>query len=209
METKLILIDDHLVVLEGLRLVLQGQQGLSVCGVFTNGEDAIAYLKEHEDIAIVFLDIHLPGKNGFEICKLIKKQFPAVKILILSSFYERSNIARMIHNGASGYLSKTAGATQLTEAITTVLSNKVYFSEEVQQSFFPSEKTTGSTYPKLTPRELEILSLIAAGKTTPQIAGVLFLSQLTVETHRKNMMHKLEVSNTASLIKRALDTGIL
>lgn len=196
-------------VLEGLRMLLQDQKEITVSATFTNGEDALGYLNQNNDIDIIFLDINLPGQNGFELCKRIKKEHGAVRIVVLSTFYERSNIARMINYGASGYLSKTAGKAELIEAIQAVMHNKAFFSEEVQKELFFSDKAAKQPLPKLTRREKEILILIAEGKTTAEVAEKLFISQLTVETHRKNMIHKLGASNTAALIKVALDNGIL
>lgn len=196
-------------VLEGLRMLLQDEREITVSAAFTNGKEALDYLSKNNDIDIVFLDINLPGQNGFELCKCIRKEHVTVKVIVLSTFYERSNIARMINYGASGYLSKTAGKAELIEAVQAVIQNRAFFSEEVQKELLPSDNITKQTLPKLTRREKEILILIAEGKTTAEVAETLFISQLTVETHRKNMIHKLNANNTAALIKLALDNGII
>jgi DNA-binding NarL/FixJ family response regulator len=201
----LLLVDDHPMVLEGLRALLAGSGDISIKGAFTNGADALTFL-ENNNIDIILLDINLPGMNGYELCKLIKKKYPAIKVIALSTHTERSGITRMIQNGASGYLSKSADSKQLLAAIHAVQANNIYLGDEIQMEL-TSPGTT--TLPKLTRREKEVLTLIAEGKTTAQMAEDLFLSHLTVETHRRNIMTKFDVSNSAALIKLALDNGLI
>jgi two-component system nitrate/nitrite response regulator NarL len=203
---NLVLVDDHQMVLEGLRALLAGHKAISVQGAFTNGVDALDFLDGNNVVDILFLDINLPGMNGFELCKLIKKKHPAVKIIALSTHTERSAITRMIQNGASGYLSKSADSKQLLAAIHAVYANSIYLGDEVQMELVSPGTTT---LPKLTRREQEVLVLIAEGKTTAQIAEALFLSNLTIETHRRNIMLKFDVNNSASLIKLAVENGLI
>ena len=202
---NLLLIDDHPMVLEGLRALLAASEDVSIKGAFTNGADALSFL-ENNTIDVILLDINLPGMNGYELCKLIKKKYPAIKIIALSTHTERSGITRMIQNGASGYLSKSADSKQLLAAIQAVYTNNIFLGDEIQMEL----ASPGSTsLPKLTRREKEVLTLIAEGKTTAQMADELFLSHLTVETHRRNIMTKFEVSNSAALIKLALENGLI
>ena len=203
---NLVLVDDHQMVLEGLRALLAGNKDIAIQAAFTNGVDAMAFLEGNSSVDILFLDINLPGMNGFELCKLIKKKHPAIKIIALSTHTERSAITRMIQNGASGYLSKSADSKQLLAAIHAVYANGIYLGDEIQMELASPGATT---LPKLTRREQEILVLIADGKTTAQIAESLFLSHLTVETHRRNIMLKFDVNNSAALIKLALDKGLI
>ncbi|HEX7755667.1 MAG TPA: response regulator transcription factor [Niabella sp.] len=207
---KLLLIDDHPMVLEGLKALFQNREGIMVAAAFTHGKDALAYLKKQPAVDLVFLDIDLPEINGFELCKRIRNDFPAVKILALSTHYERSGVARMIQNGASGYIAKTAGAEELMTAIDTVCNNGMYLGADIQQKLtLPEQPGNRAALPKLTRREKELLLHIADGKTTAQIAGLLFMSPLTAETHRKNLMRKLGANNTATLIKTAVENGLL
>ena len=202
---NLLLIDDHPMVLEGLRALLAGSKRVAIKGAFTNGADALGFL-ENNNIDVMLLDINLPGMNGYELCKLIKKKYPVIKIIALSTHTERSGITRMIQNGASGYLSKSADSKQLLAAIHAVQANNIYLGDEIQLELTSPGATT---LPKLTRREKEVLVLIAEGKTTAQMAEMLFLSHLTVETHRRNIMMKFEVNNSAALIKLALDNGLI
>lgn len=203
---NLVLVDDHQMVLEGLRAILAGSKEVTIKGAFTNATDVLSFLEGNNAIDVIFLDINLPGMNGYELCKLIKKKYPAIKVLALSTHTERSGITRMIQNGASGYLSKSADDKELLAAIRTAYANGIYLGDEIQMELTSAGATA---LPKITRREKEILALIAEGKTTAQIAEALFLSHLTVETHRRNIMLKFEVNNSAALIKLAIDNGLI
>ena len=203
---NLVLVDDHQMVLEGLRAILAGSKEVSIKGAFINATDVLSFLEGNNAIDVIFLDINLPGMNGYELCKLIKKKYPAIKVLALSTHTERSGITRMIQNGASGYLSKSADDKELLAAIRTAYANGIYLGDEIQMELTSAGATA---LPKITRREKEILALIAEGKTTAQIAEALFLSHLTVETHRRNIMLKFEVNNSAALIKLAIDNGLI
>lgn len=210
MEIKILLIDDHPAVLAGLCALLVKQREMSVAASFTAGHEALTYLSGENPVDIIFLDINLPEINGYELCRIISKKFPAIKIIALSTFYERSNIIRMIQNGASGYLPKTADIDEMLNAIATVRQNELYLGKDIKSELLNAgNKNATQEIPKLTRREKEILAAIAEGKTNPQIAEQLFLSTLTIETHRKNIMHKLNVSNTATLIKAAIENGLV
>ena len=204
---SLMLVDDHQMVLEGLKSLLQHHQDIAIRFACTNGQAAIDYLVEGNLIDVILLDINLPGMNGFELCKLIKKKFPAIKIVALSTHQERSAVTRMLQNGASGFLSKSADGEELSAAIHTVAANGIYLGAEVQQEM--TSPGASAALPKLTRREKEILTQIAEGKTTSQIAEALFLSHLTVETHRRNIMQKYEVNNVAALIRMAMEQGMI
>jgi DNA-binding NarL/FixJ family response regulator len=206
---SLMLVDDHQMVLEGLRSLLQHHQDIEIRFACTNGQAAIDYLMAGNLIDMVLLDINLPGMNGFELCKLIKKKFPAIKIIALSTHQERSAVTRMLQNGASGFLSKSADGKELSAAIHTVDANGIYLGTEIQQEMTSPGTSGAAALPKLTRREKEILIHIAEGKTTSQIAEALFLSHLTVETHRRNIMQKYEVNNVAALIRLAMEQGMI
>ncbi len=205
---KLVIVDDHQMVLEGLKALLKNTADITIEGSFTRGADALDHLASCA-VDVVMLDINLPGMNGFELCRIIRKKFPLVKIIAPSTHNERSTITRMIQNGASGYLLKSATDMELENAIRAVFANSLYFGDDVQQAMTAAPADIHLQLPKLTRREKEILSLVAEGKTTVQMAEALSLSPLTVETHRRNMMQKFDVSTAAGLIKIALEHGLI
>jgi DNA-binding NarL/FixJ family response regulator len=206
---NLMLVDDHQMVLEGLKSLLHHDSDVGINFACTRAQEAIDYLMDGNNIDVILLDINLPGMNGFELCKLIKRKYPAIKIIALSTHQERSAVTRMLQNGASGFLSKSADGKELSAAIHAVAVNGIYLGAEVQQEM-TSPGASGTTgLPKLTRREKEILTRIAEGKTTAQIAKTLFLSHLTVETHRRNIMQKYDVNNVAALIRLAMEQGMI
>lgn len=160
-------------------------------------------LKQH-DIQLCFLDINLPDISGIDLCLKIKNEFPKIHIIGLSTFSQRSYIAQMMQNGASGYLLKSATKEDIEDAIFSVLNGKSYF------NILPYETTKNEKdVPLLTRREKEILLLIADGLTNNEIAIKLFLSSHTVDSHRKNLLIKFDVNNAALLIKKASHLGLI
>lgn len=208
MSTKVFIIDDHPMVVAGLNALLSQLENIEVAGAVSNAFDAIPFLKQHE-VDLILLDINLPDVSGIDLCKKICKEFPSIKILGISTFSERSYISRMIENGASGYLIKSASSSEIEEAIKTVLAGKIYLNVSMEHLLRPLHITAEDSLPKLTKREKEILNLIAEGLTNNQIAENLFISPLTVDSHRKNLLTKLNVNNTASLVRVAIENGLI
>lgn len=208
MPVKVFIIDDHPMVVAGLNSLLGRLENIEVAGAVSNAFDAIPFLKKNK-IEVVLLDINLPDISGIDLCKKIHKEFPDIKILGISTFSERSYISRMIENGASGYLIKSASADEIAEAIDTVLKGKIYLSVSMEHIAKPLSIMPSDNLPALTKREKEILHLISEGLTNNQIAEKLFISPLTVDSHRKNLLTKLNVNNTASLIKLAVQNGLI
>ncbi|TLV00689.1 response regulator [Dyadobacter luticola] len=204
MSVRILIVDDHPMVLEGLKSLLADNEEVTVVGTASNAIDAIAFLKSNE-VDIAFLDINLPDINGIDLCKKVKEQFPTVKTLALSTFSERAYVSRMIQNGASGYLIKSSGKEEILEAIRQVQLGGYFMNVNFDQNTATAPKTV----PFLTRREKEVLVLIAEGMTNPQIAEQLFISVTTVNSHRQNLLMKFEVSNTASLIKLAAGLGLI
>jgi len=204
----LAIVDDHLIVLEGLQKLLTDIEGITIAGCFTKGVDFINFLKENK-VNIVLLDITLPDANGIDLCKEIKRISPATYVLALSNHSQRSMILQMLTNGAAGYLLKNVSAEELIACINEALQGRITFSNAVKEIM--AQPTIGELNgpPQLTTREKEILRLIADGQTTPEIAEQLHLSPLTVETHRKNLLQKFEVKNVASLIKTAMEQRLV
>ena len=203
---NIFIIDDHPMVVAGLTALLHDFEEVKVAGSVSNAFEAIPFLKSN-DVDLVLLDINLPDISGIDLCRKITKDFPGVKVLGISTFGERSYISRMIENGASGYLIKNASAAEIQEAIETVMAGKLYLSVSIETLL--KSKNNYAEIPALTKREKEILSLISEGYTTNQMAEKLFISPLTVESHRKNLLTKLNVNNTASLIRLAVSMNLV
>jgi DNA-binding NarL/FixJ family response regulator len=203
---NILLIDDHSMVIEGMKSILSQIPEVLVKATAVNAFEAIAALRQN-DIDIAFVDINLPDVSGIELCAKIKKEFPQVHVLGLSTFKQRSYVSQMIANGASGYLLKSAGKEEIDEAIKNVLAGKIFFSIDINNT--KTEILSEDEIPTLTRREKEILKMIAEGLTTNEIAQKIFVSPYTVDTHRKNLLSKFEVSNTALLIKTAATFGLL
>jgi DNA-binding NarL/FixJ family response regulator len=202
------LIDDHPIVIEGLKMLLQNETNVEVVGGFGSGEDFLAYLKQNR-VDLVLLDITLPDINGMDLCKTIKNESLATVILVLSNHTERSIIMQTIQNGASGYLLKNSSVDELRNCIAEALKGNICFSKEVIDIISRPSKNQLQGRPQLTRREKQILSLLAEGKTSQNIADELFLSPLTVDTHRKNLIQKFEVKNVAGLIMAATQQQLL
>ena len=208
METKkinILLVDDHSMVIEGMKAILKKIPMVHIAATTANALEAIAELrKKHVDLA--FVDINLPDISGIELCKKIKSEFPLIHVIGLSTFKQRSYVSQMITNGASGYLLKSATREEIEEAIETVLKGRMYFSTDINNA---TPAMPQGEAPTLTRREKEILKLIAEGRKSNEIAEQLFLSPYTVDTHRKNLLTKFDVTNTALLIKKAAEFELL
>lgn len=202
---NIMIIDDHPMVIEGLRSLLGDHGEISISHSCTMGEEGFRILGENK-VHVVLLDINLPDVSGTDLCLRIKTAFPAVRILGMSTYSEASLVHQMIQNGAKGYLLKNASADELVKAIQLVHEGQVYFSPEVQKIL---AEFSIKDQPKLTRREKEVLELIAAGTTSQRIADMLFVSPLTIETHRRNLMQKFGVNNAAALIRAAIEHKLL
>ena len=208
---KLIIVDDHQIVRDGLKLLLKLSENIDVVGEAHDASSLFANLKKVTP-DILLLDIELPGKSGIEIAKEITKDFPSIKIIILSAQTSESNVISAIETGVHGFLPKHSGQNQLLQAIHTVNSGEEYFDasisqiviKSIKQSF--SEKTARST---LTPRESEIVKLISEGLLHKEIALQLFISKRTVDNHVSNIMQKLSFRSKADIIRYAFKSGLV
>ncbi|MFM9907706.1 MAG: response regulator [Chitinophagaceae bacterium] len=200
MPIKLFIVDDHYMVVEGIHSLLQKEKNIVWTGHASNASSCLAFLqKELPDV--ILMDINLPDKSGIDLCKEVLEKYPSVFIIGLSTFNQQSFIQKMMDNGASGYVLKNATQEELMEAIQTVLKGKTFFSVEAAQSL---RKNLDAGIPVLTRREKEVLELIAEGMTNNEIAKKIFVSPNTVDTHRKNLLAKLNAKNTAALVKIAI-----
>lgn len=197
---KVIVVDDHPMVLEGMKSMLSQISFVELTGTAVNAYEAVEQIKAAAP-DIVITDINMPEISGIDLALKIRNEFASVKVIAMSTFKERSYISQMIQNGALGYLIKSASKEEIEEAILSVHEGKLYMSLDVNLT--STEKTELKNIPVLSSREKEILQLIADGLTNPQIAAKLFLSLHTVDSHRKNILTKFAVNNTASLIKLA------
>lgn len=199
MTTKVFITDDHYMIVEGIRSLLQHEKGIEWMGHAMNAASCLAFLNQQQP-DVILMDINLPDKSGIELCKEVKAKYSSIRILGLSSFNQQSFIEKMLENGASGYVLKNATREELIEAIDAVMEGRKYLSDEAATTV---KKNEDAKIPLLTRREKEVLSLIAEGLTNNQIAEKLFISTTTVDTHRKNLLAKFDAKNTATLIRRA------
>lgn len=203
----MIIVEDHSIIVEGLSSILNNAEELELAGTFLNAEDALEYLQANKT-DVVLLDISLPEMSGIELCRVLKQQDKNIKIIALTNHTEKSVIQEMLQNGADGYLLKNTSKQDLVTAISQVMNNQFTMQSELQQILF-SQTPKDKNIPRLTTREKEILSLVSQGATTSVIATQLFISPQTVETHRRNLMQKFEVNNSAALIRKATEKGLL
>jgi DNA-binding NarL/FixJ family response regulator len=193
------IVDDHYMVIEGIRSLLQNEKEIEWMGHATNAASCLGFLKMQQP-DIVFMDVNLPDLSGTELCRQVKQLYPAVLIIGLSTFNQQPIVRSMMENGASGYVLKNATKPELLTAIAEVRAGKTYLSMEVAVSL---RKQT-EELPLISRREKEVLQLIADGFTNTEIAEKLFISVPTVNTHRKSLLTKFSVNNTAGLIKLAV-----
>jgi DNA-binding NarL/FixJ family response regulator len=202
---NIILIDDHPVILQGFAFMLQDFAGIELVGKFTDAESGLAYIA-NERVDIALLDINLPGKNGIDTCTEIQLVNKDCKVIAISNINERSIIQRMLQAGASGYILKNASTDEVLQVIQKVAEGGLGLSKNVQD-IIGSEKSVD--VPVITRREKDILSLLAKGLSSAQIGNAIFISPLTVESHRRNLLQKFKVTNVAALIHRAMEMKYL
>jgi two-component system, NarL family, response regulator LiaR len=213
---KILIADDHSLVRTGLRQLLESSDEFSVVGEAESGEEAVQLtLKLKPDIAI--LDISMPGMNGIEATRTIGRQSQGTRVLILTIHESEEYVYQMVRAGASGYVLKDAGKDELFTAVRAVAGGERFFSPGVSklmvEEFIRRATDQDSAAPApdqvLTNRECEVLKHIAEGMTNQQIADKLFISVRTVDTHRTNLMQKLDIHDTASLVRYAIERGIV
>lgn len=203
---KILIADDHFLVLDGLELLLSTFEFVKKVNRTSNYFELKAEL-EKDQFEILLLDIHFGKHDGREIISEIKNLQPEMKVIALTSHSDTTTIKSSISAGFDGYLLKIDGRDEIEKALKTVLAGEKYFSSKTQQSFF--ETQTSKNKIELTDREKEILQLIVHEKTTKEIAEILFLSDKTIETHRGNIMLKLEARNIAGMVRKAIMLGLV
>lgn len=203
---RILIADDHQLFLAGLKLVFAENKEYKIAAELNSGSDVInMFKKSHFDVAI--LDINMPGENGLKVCKWIKENYPACAVIILTMYSDAQFINEFLQSEASAYVLKNAGKTEILNAIKFAEQGQKYISKEL----LPTTEKCDSELSKintLTRRELDIIKLLVSGKNSQQIAEDLYLSVFTVNTHRKNILHKLNLKNAAGIVKFAIENNI-
>jgi DNA-binding NarL/FixJ family response regulator len=202
--TRVFIVDDHPMVIEGIRSMLLDLPPIEVAGHAMNAASCLGFfVKNSADV--VLLDINLPDQNGMEVCKELIRRRPALKIIALTNFDQLTYLQSMKDAGAHGYLLKNSSLDEIEKAIQAVVAGGEYWlgRDSVRESIKEHNQ------PLLTRREIEVLKLIAEGLTNQEIADKLFVSASTVDSHRKNLISKLQVKNTAALVRTALENKII
>jgi two-component system nitrate/nitrite response regulator NarL len=208
---NLLIVDDHPLVAGGIGAMLQDVDFLQIAGSCKNAAEALQHIQNSMP-DIILLDIGLPDIDGLQLCSLIRQQSKSVKIIGLTSTNEAAIIAGFLQRGGNGYLLKNMERSELLDAINAVIEDRIYLSkasnEKILESF-QNVKAAVDKVPVITRRENEIILLLADGLTGPQIAEKLFLSNFTVETHRKNLLKKFGVNNVQLLLKMAREYKLI
>jgi DNA-binding NarL/FixJ family response regulator len=210
---RVLLADDHTLVRAGVRALLEKLPGVEVVGEASDGREVIDLIKTHQP-DVVLMDISMPGLNGLQALARITRDFPQVRVIILSMHPNDEYVLQALKSGASGYLLKRAATAELPVALKSVVGGEIYLSREINSRFlkkFPLQQIAHSHTPleQLTPRQREILQLLAEGQTTKAIASILKVSDKTVEYHRSKLMAALKIFDVAGLVRFAMRTGVV
>ncbi len=212
-DVKVVLADDHGIVRKGLRAVLE-EEGFEVVGEAANGRDAVRLCAELQPEAAV-IDIAMPLLNGIEAAAQIRKASPATGVVMISMYSDETYVMRALTAGAKGYLLKDTAGEDVLPAVRAVTQGKSYFSPGIAKTLLEDyvrylrQRKLEDSYDLLTEREKEVLQLLAEGKANKEVAGVLALSLSTVETHRTNLMQKLNLHSTAEIVLYAVRKKII
>ena len=204
---KILLVDDHVILMDGIKSLLEGVEEFEVVAAKSSAEEALLYLQHHE-IDILVSDYNLPGMDGLDLVKAVKRILPEIKVIILSQHDEVHLVKEILKEGVHGYILKKDTHIELVSAIKQISKGKMFMSNEINQMLveslnFPEE------HKLLTDREREILKLIAQEYTNKMIAEALFISERTVETHRKNIFRKTKTNSLVGLIKFAYSNNLI
>jgi DNA-binding NarL/FixJ family response regulator len=204
---RLVLADDHPMIRAGFKTLLSQSNDIEVAGEADSGQELMKVVSALKpDVALV--DMNMPGMSGLEAMEKLHATFPEIKFVVLTMHEEREYVQKALKAGAAGYLLKNIDREELVSAIRAVFNGGKYFSPEITSILADTVARPASTE-EITPREKEVLELVATGHSTKQIADKLGISIRTVETHRINMLKKLEVNNSAELIRKAFELGLL
>lgn len=205
-QLKIAILDDHPMILEGLKAVLDAQEIYQI--VTYSSSEQFCNALEKQQFDLILLDIVLPNSSGLELCKWIKTKYPKTLVLGISNQTERSIIMQFLQYGASGYILKNADVAEICSCIERALAGQIVFSTEVH-SILAQHRESEIVIPKLTKREQQILSAIADGFTSAEIAEKLFVSTITIESHRRNLLQKFKAKNMMELVKIATQQRLI
>ena len=209
--TRVVLVDDHALVRAGIRALIGMIEGVDVVGEAGDGDDALRLVDDLRP-DIVLLDVTMPAMSGFTTLQEITTRFPAVRVIMLTMHEAREYAIQALRGGATGFIPKSAASAELKEAIKTVMRGKTYVSSETPQNIAATTDKTAQEkelLKRLTPRQREILALIAEGQATKKIARTLNISAKTVESHRSQLMERLDIHEVAGLVRFAIRTGLV
>ena len=210
---KLLIADDHQMIIDGLKLLVEGQEDLEVVAEATNGEQVVQEARMAQELDVIVLDINMPKLDGIEVTKVLKAENPEINILVVTMYNRKEFVRNLVEVGVDGYILKNSGKTELLNAIRAVAQGEPYFGKEITRTIMKSyqkDKVFDSPMDiDLTEREKEIIRLLGEGLNTVEIGEKLFLSAHTVKTHRKNILGKLGVKNTVGAIRFGIQTGII
>ncbi|MFZ2649004.1 MAG: response regulator transcription factor [Burkholderiaceae bacterium] len=208
--TRLVLADDHQLMRAGLRLVLDGITGIEVVGEARDGFEVLHLVAQFEP-EIVLLDIAMPGMNGLAVLREVRAKHPKTKVMLLSMYDSRDYVTEAIRCGAAGYLIKDSAVDELARALAAVARGETYLSPSISSQLAQAIMAPGAAAPasELTPRQEEVLRLVAQGRSSKEIALRLKLSIKTVETHRAQIMDRLDIRDLAGLVRYAIRTGLV
>lgn len=211
----LLIVDDHKIVRDGIKSLLDSDADILIAGEASNGNEAIEQIhNSSRKPDLVIMDINMPELDGIEATRLIKKKYPAIRVLALTMINEQHHIRKMIEVGASGYILKSASKEELISAIQKIHAGSHYFSPEAAQSILQDfvspelSKKAGDVNVQITDREKDVLRLIVDEYTNQEIANELFISVRTVDAHRRNLLQKIGAKNTAGLVKYAIENDV-
>ena len=209
---RVLLADDHNIVRSGLRRLLDAEPDIEVVSEASDGREAVE-LATQQSVDVVVMDLAMPNLNGIEATRQLLAQSPAPKVIVLSMHLDRRFVAGALQAGASGYLLKDCAAEELVSAIRSVAAGRTYLSPQISEVVVEGyvsglAEDESSAWAVLTPRQREVVQLLAEGKSTNEIASELYVSPKTVETHRHHIMSKLGVDSLAELVKYAIHEGL-
>ena len=208
---RVLVVDDHSIVREGLRSLLDAEPDIKVVGEAEDGNAAISEARQHQP-DVVLMDVSMPRMNGIEATRRVVTELPSVRVVGLSLHADPHLVSQMLEAGAMGYVVKSAPVEEVTTAVRTVATSQMYLSPAVAgyvvRDYVTTRVANKAREPRLTARELEVLQLIAEGHGTGEIAGRLFISAKTVSTHRENIMKKLDLFSVVALTKYAIRNGL-
>ncbi|MBF9223551.1 response regulator [Hymenobacter ruricola] len=212
--TNLLLVDDHQMVIEGIKTLLKTDASVRVVAQANSGAEALRRLRQHPEIQVALVDLNMPEMSGVELTQHLRTEFPTVRVLALSMFHDHASVMEVLEAGGAGYLLKNTTKAELSAAIANVAAGRTHFSQEVGQTLLqhldvPAQRPGAAPVVELTAREKEILRLVAEEKSNQDIATALFISERTVETHRKNILTKTSCKSVVGLIQYAIKHKLL